>query len=365
MADQPDQSEKTEDPTDKKIDDAYKKGQVPKSQEVSTWFSLATATLVIVLMSNGIARDFSSFFQLLLAETHKIPLDVGHIQVLARQIGYAILKILWLPMLAMVIAGLAGNMIQHRLVFSAEPIKPKLSKISLLAGAKRLFSGTSLVNFAKGIAKLIVVGLAMYIAVWPDQVKLEGLIHTDVAALLPVVRVSATKLLMAAMIILTIIAALDYAYQRHSWFKKQKMTVKEVKDEYKQMEGDPTVKGKIRQIRMERGRQRMMSSVPTASVVVTNPTHYAVALKYEMGMNAPLCVAKGRDAVALKIREVAGENDVPIIENPPLARTLHASVEIDEEIPEEHFQAVAQLIGFVMKMKSKSGWKSKSDRAMN
>ncbi|MBZ0218689.1 MAG: flagellar biosynthesis protein FlhB [Fimbriimonadaceae bacterium] len=362
MADQPDQTEKTEDPSDKKIDDAYKKGQVPKSQEVSTWFSLATATLVIVLMSNGMVSDFSNTFRIMLSEAHEIPLDAGHIRVLVRHIGFAILSVLWLPMLALIAAALAGNLVQHRLVLSAEPIKPKLSKISPLAGAKRLFSATSLVNFAKGIAKLVIIGVVMYLAVWSDWSKLEGLVHTDVAALLPAVRISATKLLMAAMAILTIIAVLDYAYQRYSWFQKQKMTVKEVKDEYKQMEVDPTVKGKIRQIRMERGRQRMMSNVPQASVVVTNPTHFAVALQYEMGMNAPRCVAKGRDAVALKIREVAAENDVPIIENPPLARTLHASVEIDEEIPEEHFQAVAQLIGFVMQMKSRSGWKSKASR---
>ena len=365
MSDQPDQTEKTEDPSEKKIDDAYKKGQVPKSQEVNTWFSLATGTLVVVLMSNGMVSNFSDTFQIMLSDAHKIPLDAGHVRVLARHIGYSILSILWLPLLALMIAGVAGNMIQHRLVLSTEPLKPKLSKISPLAGAKRLFSATSLVNFAKGIAKLIIVGGVMYLAVWPDQAKLEGLVYTDVAALMPVVRVSATKLLLAAMVILTVIAVLHYSYQRYSWFQKQKMTMKEVKDEYKQMEGDPTVKGKIRQIRLERGRQRMMSSVPAASVVVTNPTHYAVALQYEMGMNAPLCVAKGRDAVALKIREIAAENDVPIIENPPLARTLHASVEIDEEIPEEHFQAVAQLIGFVMQMKNKSSWKSKPDNANN
>ena len=358
MSDQPDQSEKTEDPSQKKIDDAFKKGQVPKSQEVNTWFSLSAATLVIVLMSNGIASEYSTFFRTLLGEVHAIPLDGGHIRVLSGQIGMAILSMLWLPMLAMIVAALAGNMIQHRLVFSTETMKPKLSKISPLAGAKRLFSSTSLVNFAKGIAKLMIIGAVMFFAVWPDKEKLEGLVYTDVAALLPVVRTSALKLLMAAMFVLTLIAALDFAYQRYTWFQKQKMTLKEVKDEYKQMEGDPMVKGKIRQIRMERGRQRMMANVQNASVVVTNPTHYAVALQYEPGMNAPMCVAKGSDAIALKIREVAKEHEIPIIENPPLARTLHASVEVDEEIPEEHYKAVAQLIGFVMQIKAKSKWKA-------
>ncbi len=357
MADQPDQSEKTEDPSQKKIDDAFKKGEVPKSQEVSTWFTLATATLIVVLMTGNMANNFSASFRTLLGQVHEIPLDGGHIRVLSDQIGAAMLSVLWMPLLALIVAALAGNLIQHRLVFSGESLKPKASKISPLAGAKRLFSSKSLVNFVKGIAKMVVIGGAMYLAVWPDKEKLEGLVYTDVVALLPVVRISALKLLMAAMVILTVIAVADYAYQRYTWFKKQKMTVKEVKDEHKQLEGDPHIKGKIRQIRMERGRQRMMTNVPAASVVVTNPTHFAVALKYEAGMNAPLCVAKGRDEVALKIREIAGDHEIPIIENPPLARTLHASVEIDEEIPEEHFKAVAQLIGFVMQMKAKSSWK--------
>lgn len=358
MAEEPDQSEKTEDPSQKKIDDAFKKGQVPKSQEVNTWFALATATLLVVLMSGNMAASFTESFRTLLGEVHAIPLDGGHIRVLVNLVGWAVLKALWLPMLALVIAALAGNLIQHRLVFSAESLKPKLNKISPAAGAKRLFSVTSLINFAKGVMKLLVVGAVMYAAVWPDQTKLETLVATDVSALLPMVRLSALKVLAAAMAVLTVIAVLDFAYQRYSWFQKQKMTFKEVKDEHKQLEGDPTVKGKIRQLRMERGRKRMMANVPNASVVVTNPTHYAVALQYEPGMNAPICVAKGSDATAFKIREVAEENDVPVVENAPLARTLHASVEIEEEIPEEHYKAVAQLIGYVMRLKAKPSWKA-------
>ncbi len=147
----------------------------------------------------------------------------------------------------------------------------------------------------------------------------------------------------------TVVAMVDYAYQRQQWWNKLKMTMQEVKDEYKQQEGDPMVKAKIRQIRMERGRKRMMAAVPEASVVITNPTHYAVALKYETGMPAPVCVAKGIDALALKIREIAGDHEIPMVENPPLARALHAVVEIDQEIPTEHYKAVAEVIGFVMR----------------
>ncbi|MEM9206676.1 MAG: EscU/YscU/HrcU family type III secretion system export apparatus switch protein, partial [Pseudomonadota bacterium] len=156
------------------------------------------------------------------------------------------------------------------------------------------------------------------------------------------------------------IAGLDFAYQKFQWMQRQKMTVKEVKDEFKQTEGDPLVKGKIRQIRMERAKARMMAAVPDATVVVTNPTHFSVALKYESGMPAPLCVAKGVDEIALKIRGVATENDVPIVENPPLARALYATVDIDQEIPSEHYKAVAQVIGYVMQLNEKRRWRRRA-----
>jgi flagellar biosynthetic protein FlhB len=151
----------------------------------------------------------------------------------------------------------------------------------------------------------------------------------------------------------SVIALVDYAYQRQQWWNKLKMTMQEVKDEYKQQEGDPMVKAKIRQIRMERGRKRMMQAVPEASVVITNPTHFAVALKYEKGMAAPVCVAKGMDALALKIREIAKDHEIPLVENPPLARALHAGVEVDDEIPPEHYKAVAEVIGFIMRKNNK------------
>jgi flagellar biosynthetic protein FlhB len=157
----------------------------------------------------------------------------------------------------------------------------------------------------------------------------------------------------AVIAILAFIAAADFLFQYRQWFERQKMSLRELKDEYKDTEGDPMVKAKIRQIRESRMRKRMMAAVPEASVVITNPTHFAVALKYERGMNAPVCVAKGMDAIALRIREVAKEHDVPIVENPPLARALHGTVEIDKEIPAEHYKAVAEVIGYVMRLSRK------------
>jgi flagellar biosynthetic protein FlhB len=161
----------------------------------------------------------------------------------------------------------------------------------------------------------------------------------------------ALQVLGAVVAILAVVAAADYLFQYRQWFERQKMSVRELKEEFKQTEGDPAIKGKIRQIRQARMRKRMMAAVPQASVVITNPTHYAVALKYEPGMNAPLCLAKGVDAVALRIRALAAEHAIPIVENPPLARALHAGVEIDQEIPAEHYKAVAEVIGYVMRLR--------------
>jgi flagellar biosynthetic protein FlhB len=166
------------------------------------------------------------------------------------------------------------------------------------------------------------------------------------------------KIFGAVIAIITVIAIADYIYQRNRWWQKLKMTVQETRDEYKQQEGDPKIKGRVRQIRMERSRKRMMAAVPQATVVITNPTHFAVALKYDKEMAAPKCVAKGADAIAFRIRELAKANDVPIVENPPLARALYASMDIDDTIPKEHFKAVAEVIGFVMRLKRKPSWRA-------
>jgi flagellar biosynthetic protein FlhB len=170
-------------------------------------------------------------------------------------------------------------------------------------------------------------------------------------AILATTKTIAVQLMGTVVALLALVAALDYLFQYRQWFERQKMSLQEVKEEYKQSEGDPHIKGRIRQIRFARAKRRMMAAVPTASVIITNPTHYAVALKYERGMPAPVCVAKGIDAIALKIREIATASNVPIVENVPLARALHASVEVDDEIPVEHYHAVAEVIGYVMRLR--------------
>ena len=266
--------------------------------------------------------------------------------------------IVGVPLILLVLMAVAGNLVQNPPLLTGETIKPKLSKVSPLSGFKRLFSADSLVNFAKGMAKILIVGAVMVAVMLPHKDEADIMIFADPSVILAEARVLILQLLAAILAVMTVVAGADLVYQRNKWFNKQKMSLREVKEEYKQTEGDPQVKGKIRQLRMERSRKRMMSAVPQATVVVTNPTHYAVALQYEEGMGAPLCLAKGTDAVALKIREVAKESDVPVIENPPLARALYATVDIDQEVPEEHYKAVAEVIGFVFRMRKKASWRA-------
>jgi len=353
MADQPDETEKTEQPSQKKLDDAHKKGDVAKSNEVTTWFGMVAITLAVALLPESMMAGLTQVLSRFIENSYAIPMDGEHLRSMFLTLGGAILLLLGLPFLLFVMGGVIGNLIQHRPVFSAEQMKQKLSKVSPLAGVKRLFSVSSLVNFAKGIGKLVIIAIAMALVVWPERDRLVDSVSFDPAYILPLVKTLTLKMLGITVIILGLIAAADFAFQQSKWQKKQRMTIKEVRDEYKQMEGDPAVRAKLRQIRVERGRHRMMQAVPKATVVVTNPTHYAVALRYEKGMAAPVCVAKGADRIALKIRQIATENDVPIVENPPLARALHAAIDIDDIVPAEHYKAVAEVIGYVLSLKSK------------
>jgi len=214
-----------------------------------------------------------------------------------------------------------------------------------------LFGKQAAANFAKGLFKILVLGVVMALVMWPEHERADVMVRIDPNLMLDLTRSMALKLMGTVVALLAIVAALDYLFQYRSWFERQKMSLQEVKDEYKQSEGDPHIKGRIRALRVARMRKRMMAAVPTASVIITNPTHYAVALKYERGMPAPICVAKGVDLIAFKIREVAAAHDIPVVENVPLARALHASVEIDDEIPVEHYHAVAEVIGYVMRLK--------------
>jgi flagellar biosynthetic protein FlhB len=347
MADEDDGGERSEEPTQKRLDDALERGDVAKSQEVNTWFMIAGATLVISNFSGSIG-DIQTPLKNIIANSWMIRVDGPGLLLLMQNLEYVLFAALGLPILMLVITAIAGNMLQHRLVWSAESLTPKFSKISPMEGAKRVFGKQALANFAKGLFKLIALGAVMMAILWPERHRLESMMRFDPAALLGVV-VSLTLHLMGAVVaMLAVVAIADYFFQYRQWYERQKMSLREMKEEFKQSEGDPHIKGRIRQLRQQRMKKRMMAAVPKASVIITNPTHYSVALSYERGMPAPICVAKGADLIALKIREIAGEHNIPIVENVPLARALYANVEIDEEIPVEHYHAVAEIIGYVM-----------------
>ena len=355
MAGDSDDSEKSEDPTQKRLDDALQRGDVAKSQEVSTWFVLGAGTLVLMTFSGSMSSGLNTTLRGLLANAHGIATDGRGLIDLATRLGRETIAAVAIPFLVLALAAIAGNMVQHRLVWSTESLKPKASKISPMAGAKRLFSKQALMNFVKGLIKLALLGTIMTALLWPQRHRLEGLVTTDVEAILPLTKVLSLEILGMVVAVLAIIAAADFFFQYRQWYEKQKMSMQELKEEFKQSEGDPHVKGKIRQLRRERMKRRMMAEVPKASVVVTNPTHYAVALQYDRGMNAPVCLAKGVDAVARRIRETAELHGIPIVENPPLARALHATAELDQEIPPEHYKAVAEVIGYVMRLRRAVG----------
>jgi flagellar biosynthetic protein FlhB len=351
MAEDTDDTNKTEEPTQKRLEEALKRGDVVKSQEVNTWFVIAGAALMLMAFSGTMSKELTATMRGLLANSYNISVDGPALPRLFQKIGGEMLAATAIPFLVLLLAALGGNIIQHRLVWSFQTMMPQLSKISPAAGLKRLFSKQALANFAKGLIKLVVVGSVLTALMWPERGRLEGLTHSDPAVIVPLSLSLALKLLGSVVAMLAIVAAADYFFQYRQWYDRQKMSLREMKEEFKQTEGDPAIKGRMKQVRQIRMRRRMMTAVPKAAVVITNPTHYAIALEYERGMEAPVCVAKGVDAIALKIREVAGEHSVPIVENPPLARALHATVEIDQQIPPEHYKAVAEVIGYVMRLR--------------
>jgi flagellar biosynthetic protein FlhB len=351
MAETAEQDDRTEDPTQRRLDQAIERGDVAKSQEINTLFVLGGLALAILVLSGPITRSLAIDLRGFLMNAHLVPQDGAGLTAAGRHALWAWLAAVALPLGLIALAGLAGGGIQHRPLWSAQPLKPQLSRISPLSGAKRVFGREAFVQFVKGLLKILIVGSVAGAVLWSDRDRLDGLARLEPAALLPILLVLAMKLLGGVLAIHAFLAAGDAVYQRMAWLKRQRMTKRELKEEYKETEGSPEIKARPRQIRMLRLKKRMMAAVPKATVVVTNPTHYAVALQYETGMAAPLCVAKGVDALALRIRAVATEHGVPLVENPPLARALHATVDVDQEIPVEHYKAVAEVIGYVLRLR--------------
>ncbi len=352
MAEQQDDASKTEEPTPKRLQTAREKGQVTVSQEVKNWAMLLGAAFGLAVLAPGIMHGVTATAFKFVESPHAISLDVENMQEalsgLLLDIGWAVAPIVGL----MVVLAIVANVGQVGFLWAPTKIAPQLQKISLINGVQRLFSMRTVVEFLKGLAKLVAVAAVAFGLVFSAMNDIELISSFSLGQILDRIQLVAILLTAGTVAVMTVVAALDYAFQRRSFIKQMRMTKQEVRDEHKQAEGDPQIKARIRRLRMERAQKRMMAAVPEADVVITNPTHFAVALAYEMEtMSAPRLVAKGADVLAQRIREVAEENEVPLVENPPLARALYASVELDQEIPPEHYQAVAQVIGYVMRLK--------------
>ena len=342
--------EKTEEPTPKKRADARKKGQVAKSQELNTAFVLLAGFLILRILWEYLYVNIAEYTVYLYSHITQNMSTEGITELF---IGIMILlaKTVIPVMFAILIIGLGINVFQVGLMISTEKLEPKLSNLNPINGFGRIFSKRSLVELFKSIFKIIVIGYFLYLYL-KDQIPLvPQFIFFDLPHSLATIADIIFTMAFQVIGVIMIMAAADYAYQQWQTTQDLKMSKQEVKDEFKQMEGDPQIKGKIKQKQRQMAMQRMMSEVPKADVIVTNPTHLAVALSYKKGMIAPLVIAKGQDLVAEKIKDIAREHHILIVENKPVARALFEAVEVGGTVPAELYQAVAEILAYVYKIK--------------
>ncbi|MCB1682477.1 MAG: flagellar biosynthesis protein FlhB [Rhodospirillales bacterium] len=349
-----DDSQKTEDPTPKKIEEARKRGQVALSREMNNWVMILAGTLMVGVFAGPVMSNLMTVMRTFIERPYDFPSMPGGLTIVLGGVAWEVMKILFMPLLLLMAAAFLAPFLQVGPLIAPEVIRPDISKISPIKGFQRLFSMRSIVEFVKGVLKIVVVGAICTIIIYPYFDRFEHFIDLDTITALGELQFLVMRMLIGILILMLVIAVMDLLYQRYEYYRKMRMTKQELKDEYKQTEGDPMVKGRLRQLRAQKARQRMMQAVPTADVVITNPTHFSVALKYDPGeMSAPVCVAKGVDDLALRIREVAKEHDIVVFENPPLARILFDTVEVDDTIPAEHFKAVAEVISYVYRIKGR------------
>ncbi len=342
--------EKTEEPTAKKRQDARKKGQVGKSQELSTAFVLLAGFFLLKVLWSGIYTDIANYTTYIFSHLDQtldteglMTLLIGVMEILARTA---------MPiMLGIMIVGLGVNFYQVGIMFSVDQLQPDLGKLNPLTGVGRMFSKRSLVELIKSLLKIAIIGVILYMFLRDELLGMPQFIYFDLPKSLQEMAGIVFKMAFQIIGVIMILAVLDLGYQKWQTTQDLKMTKQEVKDEFKQTEGDPQIKGKIRQKQRQMAMARMMQEVPKADVIVTNPTHFAVALQYHKGMVAPLVLAKGQDLVAKRIKDIARENRVPIVENRPLARALYASTEVGDLVPAELYQAVAEVLAYVFRLR--------------
>lgn len=346
-----DSDQKTEEPTQKRLEDSRKKGEVAMAPEVRHGTMMLGALVITGWLGASACSAFLLLFTRLWGGADGYPLTSNTAQGMIGGVMLAWAGALWPVLGLLVLCAIGTVFIQGRVTMSWSRVAPRWSKLNPYSGMKRLFGMRALVEFGKTLAKFIAIALAVLLVLRPRLAGLDQIVGYTPAAVGAAAATLAFEAVRAVVLVVMALVIFDFVYQRHAFMKRMRMSLQEIKDEYKQSEGDPKIKARIRQIRMERARRRMMAAVPTASVIVTNPTHYSVALRYEHGeMAAPVVVAKGVDAIAMRIREIATEANVPIVESPPLARALYASVDIDRPIPVEHYAAVAEIIGYVMRL---------------
>ena len=346
-----DKDQRTHAPTQKRLDDARKKGEVALSPEMRHATMMIGAAVIIGWVGLSTLAGLGNLLARLWGSADDFHLDShGARDLTAGILGDVAISLA--PVMGVLFAcAVVTVLLQGKVTLSWTRVAPKWSKLNPASGLKRLFGTRALVEFAKTLAKVIAITTVVYLVLRPRFGGLDQLVGYTPGAVGMAMGRMAFEAIRAVAMLVALLALADFIYQHRAFIKRMRMTLQELKDEHKQSEGDPKIKGKIRQIQMQRSRQRMMAAVPEASVIITNPTHYAVALKYDHGaMAAPVVVAKGVDAVALRIREVAKGANVPIVEAPPLARALFAAVEIDRPIPIEHYAAVAEIIGYVMRL---------------
>lgn len=356
MADDEDQSSKTEDPTEHKLRKLRDEGNVPTSREVNNLFALLGMLVIAGLAGPWGFKYLLELCAAALQNAGTVELDGGAAMGAAMtSVGMTFFAVLIPLLIILMVLGYFGGFLQNGALFSTKPLSPDLSKINPIEGFQRLFSWKSVMELVKSTIKMVVIGTAMTVVMWNNMDSVVALVNGDEYDLLRVLQRLMLWILGAAIVIMAILAVGDYLFQRFQYMAKHRMSRRELKDEMRDSEGDPHIKARQRQIRRERATKRMMAAVPKADVIVTNPTHYACALRYkpDQGDAAPVLVAKGVDAVALRIREVAQEHNVPLYEDPPLARQLWKDVEIDQEIPLQLYDLVAKVIAFVMELKKK------------
>ena len=347
-------SDKTEEPTPKKKKDARKQGNIAKSAEVNKAMTFIAILVVIYMMSGSIISELQGFIVNILSGDFSMTMNDNTIKILMFKVMMSFMKIVLPISLIIMVFGILGSLIQTGLFFSMESLKPKFSKLNPLTGLKNMFSMKAIVNLIKS---MVVICIMIYLGYSFMSKNFEGIIKSGdiyLPYMFNIVLDLIKSILTSITLAVAVVAALDYGYEKFSHKKGLKMTKQEVKEEYKQMEGDPHIKGKIKQKQRQMANQRMIQAVPSSTVIVTNPTHISIAIRYEQGKDTtPIVVAKGADEVAFRIREIAKSHDIPIIENVPLARLIYKEVDIDQEIPEEMYKAVAEVLVAVYKIKNK------------